>query len=460
MALADNATTRLGELTDLLQEEYFGEFIEQSWRHGRTTNRLFKPRDEPVVGDGETFQFETARGDTVRFSRSPLQDFAAPRAFQADKIKVRFSENSSSNDFSEISGSGQVSHLDLIEKGDGAIINAAERIYRQIREDFEDKLALHQHIDQTAKVADVNGTRKNNDSWYQGGASTYTTDSTSMRCQIDGGPIAAFKEGRLFDIYNSDALVINSVQVTDFNPDDNSVGFATTSATTAATDFDDVSDNHSFYLSGEKGKGMYGLAAWMTRPTANETFIGGVDRSDSDKRYMITTATREGSSSTAIAKSHFNDLAIAMGFVHEDEDMVAVMTDPELHQGLRDAIGEDAFIPWPLDNSRAERFANFGTIGLNWQHPVFGLVKILADPLCTPNRVYLTVPSDWLMLYYGYKGLQFMPGEIGGVWYRMESDTPGNGRSKFYKCDAYTPGVTCFCKRPKRQGRILNVTAN
>jgi hypothetical protein len=463
MGVADNATTVLGDLSDLLKELYFPELIEVSYRHGNLFTRMFAPRSEPVKGDGENFKFETAKGDTIRFSRSPLRDFAAPRPFQADELKVRFSENSATNDFSEISGSGQVSHLDIINAAgsEGSIVKMAERIVKQVREDFQDKLALHHNIDQTAKVALVNGTRKNNDSWYMDGASSYTTDATSMRCYIDGGSIAAFKPGRVFDIYDSSGnLHFAGAEVTDINADDGSVGFERHDEDSTA-DFDDVADNDIFYLSGERNAGMYGMAAWMSRPTDGETFIGGVDRSDADKRYMIPQATREGASAAVFSKSHFDDAAIAAGFVYEEDAPVTILADPKLTQAIRNEFGEDAFVQIPTGDDRMKRFANIGSMGLNYQHPQYGIVKVMQDALVTPNSVRILTPADWLMLYYGYKGLQFMPtGEGQGVWYRMESDTPGNGKSKYYKCDAYVPGVTAFCTRPNRQCTILNVTAS
>jgi hypothetical protein len=202
---------------------------------------------------------------------------------------------------------------------------------------------------------------------------------------------------------------------------------------------------------------MYSLGAYFSAPTAGESFIGGVDRNSSGYRWMIPVTSRAGATAATLTKSMVDDLAIAMGYRQEDEYGVVVTTSPDLHQKLRNEYTEAAFLNIPDGDNRLKRFANFGTMGLNYQHPVFGLVKVMSDVLHVPNAVRVIVPETWRSLYYGFRGLKMMPGTKGG-WYRVTETTPNTGLSKVWKCDWYAL-QTDWCSQPWKNGQILNVQA-
>lgn len=466
MAEPFNSSTQLEDVPLVIQQQYMPKFEEEySGRFGRTLNRLFNLDEMEVTGDGVTMQCEIAPGDSIRADTAALGPFAPPDHFEAGALKVRFNKSVDSlSDFIQISGSCQTNDLDLVEAGKGSIEDFTDRMYKQIGPTYEERLAQLRTAGRNGVLAQVNGTVTQNSVWYGAGAAT-PTNATGARCFIDNGSIANFRRGARVDFIDSvtGAVTAGNVRISDVNVSDKTIGINfTTSAnftpwiSTGAISA--IADNNYIVRSGEYNKGMYSLGAWLTRPTAGESFLGGVDRSIESNRWLISQATREGVAASQVAKSMFDDMAIALGFLADDEEFGPIIrTDPTIAQTLRNQIGEDSIIQIPTDDSRLKRFGNFGMTGLNYQHTTFGVVKINADPLAAPNSVQVLAMNTWKALYWGWKGLK--PMKNGSLhWYRMPEATPNAGLSKILKCDFYA--LQCdFCKQPWKNGTIQNVTA-
>ena len=143
----------------------------------------------------------------------------------------------------------------------------------------------------------------------------------------------------------------------------------------------------------------------------------------------------------------------------ESEIGVTVVSDQAIHQKLRNEYTEAAFLNIPDGDNRLKRFANYGAMGLNYQHPTWGMVKILSDILMPSGNLRVLMPSLWRSLYYGPKGLKKMPGQGGGRsgWYRVTESTPNTGASMIWKCDWYA--LHCdWCFAPWKQGQVLGLT--
>lgn len=466
MAEPFDSATYLEDVSSIAQTQYFPEFTEESPKlFGQTTNRLFSLDQAEVTGTGKTMQYELSRADTVRANSDPLGDFAGPDAFQAGSLTVRFNkQTTTSNDFTEMSASAQVDDIDVQEAGKGSIVDFVDRIYKQVQPNYEEHLAILRHLPRTAIVAALDGsTVARNNSWYFSGATATASNANGLRAIVTSGSIAALRPGSRIDFLNPTTFVVNAgnVRVTDVNPADKSIGveFVTTGIAVRQStgNLASVGTTDKIVFSGEYNKGLYSMGAWFARPTAGESFMGGVDRSTAAYRWMLPTSTREGATSTRLTKSMFNDLAIAMGWRSEDAQLGMVfMTDPQQNQNMRDEIGEDAFIQIPVDDSRVKRFANFGLTGLNYQHGQFGVVKIESDPLCPPSLLRAIPLGTWKGLYYGWKGLRAMK-EGGAHWYRMTQATPNSGRGKIWKADWYSLQAD-ICMQPWLNGQILNLS--
>jgi len=456
----------LEDVSAIIQQQYFPEFTEEApGRFGSVVNKYFKPSMDAITGDGKTMQVEISPGDTVRFGTDPLGPFASPDVFQAGSIKVRFNKATpTSSDFSHVSASCQTNDIDLEVAGRGSIIDFVERMFKQIMPEYDEKLAVHRHLSRSATVGTVADTPKQNNSFNMSQATSGSvTNVTGARFTVSAGSISYFRPGTRIDIYNGANLVVGNVAVTDSNPADLSIGVQYVSGSSTVRNsvgpgtLGSIASGHSIFYSGERNAGMYSLGAYFSAPTAGESFIGGVDRTTSGYRWMIPVTTRPGLTAATLTKSMVDDLAISMGYRQEDEYGVVVTTSPDLHQKLRNEYTEAAFLNIPDGDNRLKRFANFGTMGLNYQHPVFGLVKVMSDVLHVPNTVRVIVPETWRSLYYGFRGLKMMPGTKGG-WYRVTETTPNTGLSKVWKCDWYAL-QTDWCSQPWKNGQILNVSA-
>lgn len=465
----DSAFT-LDDATALVQQQYFPELVEEyPGRFGMILNRIFKPYKEEITGDGKTLQVETSPADTVRASTSPLGAMAAPDAFQTSTIKVRFSQTTTANDFTKFSAAAQVTDIDVKEAGKGSIVDLVKRIAQQVIPNYDEHTAILNHLPRTALIGTVAATPKQNDNFTISSCTATASNTAGMRFYMTNGSPAAIRRGTRLDFINPSTGVVNAgnVLVTDTAPGDPTgpsfgVEFVSSGITAKIStgNLANVANADQIYFSGEKNAGIYGLGAYFGRPAATgDSFIGAVDRMAKGYRWMNPTATREGSSSAIVTASHFDDLQVAMGFrVEAGQNGMVIMTDPKIAQKLRNEVFQSVVIQQPLDDSSAKRFANFGSVGLNYQSPQFGTVKIMADPLCPPNTIRLIDPETWKYLFYGFRGLQPVI-ENGGQWYRMNENTPNTGRSLIWKADWYSL-QTGWCTKPWLNGSILNVTAS
>lgn len=463
------ATMNLAAISAIIQQQYFPEFEKQYYMNGSLEARLFNPADDAVVGDGKTLQVKVARGDTGRTSTDMLADMQQPRNFTANSIKVRFNErDQTANDFTRFTANGRVSHWDIENGSAGLIASVAQTVYEDITEDYSNKLSLFRHLRRTGRVATIiTSGKKNNDALTFADATSYTTGAVTCRIKIQNGPIAGIQVGQVFDIYTSaGVLIFSKAQVTDVNTTDNSVGLMRADSDSTAN-FDSVTTDHELFYSGTRSAGIYSMGEWFARPVSGDSFIGGVSRftgtSMSNYRWLLPTTVGEGETAVTIKKADFDSAGDAIGFVAETPMAYVCLTDAKMQTALRQTIGNDAIIINPVDAGNSERFANFGSMGVHYQHPTLGRVVIASTPYAIPNTIRFINPGDWKALSYGTKGLRFMPplggaGGAAGMWYRLPAATPNSGAGFFYQIDAVA--VHCdFCHNPRRQLQIINRTS-
>lgn len=458
----DSAFT-LQSVTNIIREKYAERVEDQVFMQGRVTNRLFRPDTESISGDGKNFQTIDKHGYAGRMDTDLLSDFPAPARFGAQKVKFRLNErDSTANDLNKFALSLRVSEVELqgITTDDQAV-DLVETLQKQAVGDTDTLLAVHRHLDRTARIALVNGTPAQNDNKVFGSATATPSNSAGLRVPVDNGSVAAFQRGAFVDFYSPTGTFRWSGRVTDYNAVDLSVGFenVTSGSMQSSGVITTVADNDEIFMSGERNKGMYSMGSWFQTPTSTDSFIGGVNRSTATYRYLQTTKTREGLSNKIVAKTDFDDLANAMSYIQDEGEMPVVwITDPTMHTKLRNDIIEDLMIQWPSDSAIGKRWANFGSVGLTYQHPIFGVTKLMSDPLMIPNKIRFITPEYWRSQRAGSKGIKWMPGMV-GMWNRLPSITPGNGGSMFWQAEGYT-FMGDWCYRPQFQGEINAVTAS
>lgn len=466
MAVEHDSAANLQTISDALQEQYFPTFIETGFVTGGITNRLLSMAHYKATGDGVTLQYKRAIGNTFKIGNDPLADFGVGTVMQAEKWKARWNvTDSSAHDFANFKGAVRLNHYDVAGAGDaGSIASLVKNAAQDLRGDYDWKMAASQNCPRTGLVARVNSTPKNNDSNVYGTCTAYTSGATTARTLVDGGSVALFRKGVEYDVYTSGGATValrlmcdGEINATDTTSNSSgSVGWKITSRTTGAANLNSLADNCEFYLDGSKNKNMWGREAWLTQPAASgDVFIGGVNRSSADYQFLIPVIVSGGS--VAANRGHLDSVASAMGFMTDNPDIVrSLVANDRIIQTLRNQINEAAFITIPTTDDRSKRFGNLGSMGLNYQHPNLGMLKFLADPMMSPDKMDFLAMGSWKFVDYGNRGLQIMPGDI-GKWSRVPSSTPGNGYGMIYSLDAYSDGLV-VCENAQANARVTAIT--
>ena len=458
----DWSATLLTSLSDAIRQIYMPGFPEQTWRFGRTFNRIFQPSARKINGDGINIQVMDRLQYGAQFSRSINGAFPQPESFSADYYKVTLSETDASNDFSSIKVSGRVTYLDLVRAKDdtAAAVQVAEKIYTQMRDDFQESLAIHRQIPQTAQVGTVStDTPKQNDASLYADCSATPAASTGVRFKLTNSAIAYFQPGRKLSVYSSAGVYRGDIIVTDYNPVDLSVGAylldANGNQDTATSPLNKVQASDKLYFRGEYNKGMKSVGEWFTDPSSGDSFFGK-DRTNPLNRYLIPTKVKI-STARPFTKTDLDTLAVALGYVREAESAGVLVMQPNLEQAFRNEVGEDIVYNYPKEGPGGEMLAKYGFLGSVYVHPQLGVCRVMADPLAAYNTVRYLKLDSWETLYAIENGLTFVPAGDGfGFWYRMSSGTPGDAKSLSYQCDALS--LLCdITDTPRLQGQISNV---
>lgn len=459
MSAIDNATTLLTTISDALREVYHPEVMDAYMRHGRSINRLFSFSNRKVEGDGVTVQLVDHNMHAARTAAGLNSAFPTPRPFGVAKYKVLASETDSANHFRPIQTSISITHLDLKRgmSSAAAAVDVKDRTVKDSMRDWNERLAVSRLLDSSALIGTINGTPTKADARTLAAAGALTT-SGGARFAVDGGSLANFAPGMLIDSYTG-ATKDYTLQVMDYNPRDGSVavyGLDGDGNPSASVDISGVADNDNFYVSGTKDTGLYSVGEWFKTPVSGDSFFG-IDRTDIANSWMLPHKSGP-SSAQPFDPEHLDDLGTELSYVQPDpEGAYAAFMPPELETAFRQAVGADVVIDFPTDEQRGKVLAQYGFDGSIYRHPSLGRITLKSDPLCNPNKIRFYKVGDWETLTLLGKELQWMPGDNGDLWYRMEADAPGTGRGKVYKADAYMP-LADICLRPRFQAEIENIT--
>jgi hypothetical protein len=463
----DGATTLLSDLGDAVRQVYHEKFVSMIPRFGKKTNRLFKFSKRRLDGDGVNIQVMDRNLYGARTGTDINADFHTARAFSADSYKVTLSETPGSNHFRRVALSLQVSHLDLKRRmnSDASAVDFKEELVSQSMKNIAEHIALRRHLDSTAKIATINGTPARNDNRLFASCTAIDNPTTQgARFPVDGGSIAGLQPGMVLHSYTGTTQDY-TLQVTDYNPRDLSVGvYGVNTATdplngSTAVNITGLADNDNLYLSGEKDANILSLGHWFSTPSTGDSFFGK-DRTDPINRYLLPHVSGP-SSNAQLSVTHIDNLAIEMGYIEEDpEGGYVALTTPELEQRYRNQIGADVVIQFPTDEGTKKLFANYGFEGSVYRHPTIGRIVLQSDPFAPTEKIRFLKIGDWESLCApttgGEFGWEWLPGDVNG-WYRMASSTAGNGNTTTYRMDGML--LMCdICLRPRQQAQIVNVT--
>lgn len=449
-----DAGDALFEIYERDQKTVFDPFL--------TTNPINRMFNAPKVvrGDGLNMKFYTGQTDSVRASKSPNADIVPGESIDFVNIKLRFAENDGDlNDFTRLAGGVQLSWLEVNNlisgaNREGAVEILVERLVRNLTNHFDNHLAELRLAATTAKIGQLDGVLKQNDSRWYADASSWSNASTGrLKIDVNEGSIVTFWPGRKLLLETSTATGAVEIIVTDQNVADNSFGFRTVSGASITSS---AYDNGSLYLTDEKGAGMNGPQAFYVEPTSGDSYIGGIDRTSSTYRFMIPTTYRAvASGTTSISRTHLEELAGIMRYAYEQDDQPwAAYMGMKLYDKLRQDIGGEHLVY--SQNSEAE-MPIFGNRGVGYVHPKLGTIELMGDVKKANDSVWLHNRATWSTYAYGTAGLNFMPGNI-GRFINLPSTTPGQ-MSQIYALRALIVGMADVCHSPYANGQITNLSA-
>lgn len=465
MAEPFDGAFELDDITEIVQTQYFQDYLLQyPQRFGGITASYFAPASEVGVGSGLTVQFEIYATDAARWQTNPNGASASPASFAANTLGLRWSQNGA-NDWSTVTAAARATLADIRNAGKGAITDLVNRVYNEAGRDYEEKLAIHRHLPKSGLMGTVTATPVQNNKDLFANCTASATNTTGCRFKITGCSNAWIRAGTHIDVVRSGVVIAGNLVCTDPQSIDSSFGFAFTSSltpsgNTSTGNIANIAAADEIYIAGEYNAGMYSMGAFFSNPATGDSFIGGVDRNASGYRWLVPTMTNRGATAVAMTRNQFDTLALAMNFKGESEMSAAWTSPPDIHRKIRQELGENAFFQMSTDDDRMKRFMKFGTTGLNYQDPVFGCVKIIADPLHTPNCVRFIAADTWKTYYYGKAG--FNPvrsgGDVGAHWMRLPESTPNTGFGTAFQAD-WRAWQLDMCMMPWKNGAILNVTA-
>ena len=469
MGALDSASTLLTSAANGLRSIYHPDVYDAHGRYGGAINRLLKFSTRKIEGDGITIQVVDKQSAPGRFSRSINGGFHRPKGIGVSKYTVTLSETDSSNNFSRLAASVQTTHLDLnrARKTKASAIDFVKRIRDGALSHIGETAAVHRHLDATAKVATISTAtpKKNDRKLFSDCAALSTTGGA--RVQIINGSLAALPRGLQLSVYSSAGTYRFDVEVTDYNPRDRSVGFYGLDADgnpSSAIDLTGIAASDTLYISGEKDKGLISIGEWCKTPTAatGDSFFGK-NREDPDFRWMQPHISGP-TTARAFAPSDIDEMAIEAGYLEEDpEGGFVALTTPEGTQTYKNAIGNDILIQYPTNAQKGEIIAAYGFDGNMYRHELLGRIMLQADPLAPPDEIKFLRPGDWETLSASSGGdnsmvpWEWLPGDVGEFWYRMNADNVEEGRSTVYRADGM--GLFCdICIAPWRQMVRRNCT--
>lgn len=457
-----SAATLLTTTSQMVRQVYHDGFPEMAARFGRI-NKIIQLSKRRIDGDGITVQVVDKNMNAARMGTDLNGTFPSPGTFGANSYKATVSETAASNDFRRLALSLRTTWTDMQRRctNDVAAADFIKTLVSQSAANLDESLALHRQLDSTAKIGTITGTVKKNDNVLLSSASAYTT-SGGARFALSGGSIAAVPRGIRLDIYLT-TVKKYTVEVTDYNPADNSVGvwgIDTDNVAKSTVDINTtytITSGNNLYLSGEYNAGLKGIGNWFTDPASSGDSFYGNDRYLANYRWMLPHKSGPTSSRTFV-KRDIDNFAIEMGYrVPDDDSGFAAITTLELEQRFRNEIGQDVLIQFPSSEQMGKLLAQYGFDGSLYRHPALGRITFQTDQFAPANTIRFLRAGDWEQLHLGDGTFQWLPGQ-NDSWYRVSGATASDGLTTVFQMDGLM-ALCDICTNPNRQGQIVNVTA-
>jgi len=438
MAIIDNALVILYDLTAIFMTQYDLPIHDQ-FRFYEKALTWVRPAEGKMTSNEYEVTLRHKPARDARGSVDPLADFTTPAntiGLDTYTVWMKASTDAASNDMRRIDGSTRITQIDLDQAaeatgsvGDGKKADIVMTMRRDLLQSMAFYRASHQFLPTSGVMATIDGDPVQNDDIHYSGGTAHTNQS-SCRAKI-AGPIAMFSEGMTVHVHptgNSTARQFGGeedVVVTGVNPVDNSIGLTGSGDMAAAVDTDEIvlSDNYD--------KNFIGFGAWMSDPTST---IYSKDRSAAAGMYLQPVDLN--ANNAQFDMPWLNHAARSIGYVEQGQNAPGFvnLTTPEIVDRFIAVVGQDALISVPSVAQGGDLVAHYGFDGLMYHHPMLGRLALEPMLYAPANTIWLIRPSNWRHLYIANRGLNFMPGQVAGIWNNV---TSSGRRSMFWEATAY-----------------------
>lgn len=465
----DDAPTLLTTLDDAIREVYYDSLIDNAYRFGSMTNRIFGPKMERINGDGKNYQTKTGHMYSATIGRDLYADAVRARSFTVDKFKATLSETAggTGNDFSVIDNAIEIKHFDLrraADQGAHALGDLAQTLVNEMIANDGELLAKSRNLPSSGLIGTIatGGGLKADDNDDYAAASSFSSAPNGRIKLSDTTPISYFQRNVLIDVYDSASDVVNDrVMVTNVNPADNSIGVVSVDANGEpdATNLAaaNLAAGDRLYFRDGFGKGMKSLGAWFVAAGSSGESFFTKDRTDPDNRWMLPTVVGP-SSSSPMSFSYLRALGSALYQTGGEEvkDSFVYQMHPDMRDTMIDLVQAETIQHVSAVGNRGSKMLQYGFEGSVYNDPYLGVVSFTADPLAPKDQIRAVLLGTWETLHPMPTAFEILPGDMGS-WYRKQSSTADGTRSKVYRQDRV--GVLCdVCTLIDRNGLIRNVT--
>jgi len=444
----DGASYIFQLLSQLFLEQRTAKFQEAFHRFGGKTNKWLNPNKKRMGGKKLTVDVETQLLANARVNNDFLADIVGSGTYGTAQYFPTIDKTAASNDLHRISTSLIISQIDLDRaKGNPQErVNLVMKLRRDSRKDIQERLAFERWADSNSTMGVISGVSKDTTGYFD--SSLAVTNDSVIRAQLST-PIAYFHDGQVIEAFTAGGTQHASaltLTVKDVNASDNSI------AISSSADISAIVAGDELFLSGERGHSYISMGDWFDN---SGTTLYGVDRSASGNRWMNTTHTRNGKSNQPMQLSFFDDAAVTLGNISDDDSRgYVMMTSPEILKDFVELVDQAAIIELPAGRDN-NFFAKYGYRGAFYRHPTFGEVALQSDQFSTRNIIRLIRPSDWEAYYGTQAGFEWLPGTISDIWSRIPATT-NDGTTMFYSAAGYLAGFD-ICTAPRKQLQINGI---
>ncbi len=467
MAGAYDESVMLAHIDEMLRDIYLTkDFILQT-RPRIGASRFIKMDEKQVTGQKAHYQVQTEPYSGTR-TGAPESTLGRPTSIGGRRISINLITDANLGmvtDLVRFNSPIEVSEeIRRIARGDGSVVEFADRLAMEVRKDFTEARARKIWQPKTGKMFELSGTPLDQD------AGALANTDTGFMCAVKNGSISAALKGMTVDIHDASVAAtknfgdgggVKDSRVTivdvfrydiDGSGENSWVVCFDLAGTDQVTDATKIEDGAAVYLEGEYGYGLYSFPTWfdLTAQGGLDS-IFGVNRSTFGNRWFMGNSEGPADLADLDLREHIDKMWPILEREGGQGPYVMVGDTEMLNNAIAAMKSERRHIV-QADEKNNRLTAQYGFDGLIFHDPFIGPIALQADLLCPPNSLWFIKPATWGIVNAG--GVTWIPGG-NGMWLNMHDR---NSRDPVYRADLYFL-TQMYCRRPRGNLRVKNISS-